>query len=607
MRKKRVPQNRFKKFNSIRLITGGLFSLLSAWALAEHLNIQPAAGVGLVLLTAMLFSLLRLQKHHVNRTEGIVFLFFAAVISLVLVLGEHLNIDYPYYGTIEHNYITPYSTRDIAAFLMMIPGLWMIFSALYTCAANQRFVLDQPDSQPHRKRQGIILIGLLAGWIPYLLCWWPGIMLEDTTYSVWQALDFEVPVNNHPVLYTLLIKGCFQLGEILFHSRTAGYAIYTIVQMVYVGLLLSWIINWVWRHAHLRTVWGVCIAAIFALTPYFGMFSIAGWKDPIFSISVAALSVWMLENSLHQFHKPSKGSLCFYILLLLVIVFFRHNGVIVLACVLVYQAIVCLLHRKQPCRSERLLTIVTCAALAVYLIVLFPVYDYFGVEKNRKSESSGLFIQQMARVAAVGGDMTEADQEYLSRLYRWNKYDQDYRPTSVDQFKWSALFNHDVVEEGFVRPWFSMLVRNPVVYAEAWELNSFGFWTLNVPLINQDTTMIEFGVVRNATEESVQSIEERFGVRMKNLWGNERFRQIFSTRVWFIPIGWIFWGLVFLLICLLLKRQPAMASMLIPSFALLLPLVFFTPIYYWSRYAVATQYLLPVYALLFVAKSSKGE
>lgn len=68
---------------------------------------------------------------------------------------------------------------------------------------------------------------------------------------------------------------------------------------------------------------------------------------------------------------------------------------------------------------------------------------------------------------------------------------------------------------------------------------------------------------------------------------------------WSIPISWLFWAVLYLSICLLAAGRDGWVFALIPSIVLVATLVIASPIYYWSRYGAALQFLIPMYALVF--------
>ena len=586
------------QFSSFFHMLGSALVFAGAWTLSVYLQLEPAALMRLILLGAAFFSMRQLAQKPLKRLENAVFGLLSAAISLTLVLGFHIHMEDRYHGTVLSNYITPYALTDVIAFFLMIPALTALLCALYRALTAPKHV--QLSAVPScAKRRLLVFAALMACYIPYLLAYYPGIVLNDTITSIAQALDMEPLVNHHPVMYTLFIKWCMNTGEALLGSCTHGYALYTLSQMLYVSACLSYIIDWVCRHVkHCRPA-AVAMTALFGLVPYFAAYSVAGWKDPVFSVSVAALSVQLLDDALHPKTRRTPASIAAYFAMLLMVAFSRTNGIGVIACVFAWQ-LLCMLIRlikKTPLRASFAAT--TAASLVVFFFVHGPIFSAMGVTTDKR-EVNSLVLQQMARVAALDGDMSDDDRAFLDKLLPLEKYKETYRPCCVDLLKWDPQFSTGAMEQGMYKHWLSMLIKNPVAYIEAWELNTFGFWTLNVPEINYADWNLSAGVIRNKLDpQYVQNTYTEYGIEMKNLLGCDAVRRFLPTDEWFIPAGWMFWGSVFLFLCMMLSGQWTLLIALIPTFGLLLPLILVTPTCYWIRYAAAAHYLLPVYLLLF--------
>jgi len=571
-----------------------------AWVLAVYLQFEPAALMRLMLIGAAFFALKQLTCRPLKKLETAVFSLLSAALSLTLVLGFHIHMEDRYHGTVLQNYITPYGVTDVLAFLLMIPALTALLGALYRVLTAPKHT-PITAAPPCQKRRLLVFAALMACYTPYLLAYYPGIVLNDTITSIAQALNMEPLVNHHPVMYTLFIKWCMRLGEAVLGSRTHGYALYTLSQMIYVSACLAYLIDWVCRHIRHSRPAAIAMTALFGLVPYFAAYSVAGWKDPVFSVSVAVLSVQLLGDALHPAKKRTLSSVAAYFAMLLMVAFSRTNGVGVIACVFCWQ-LLCLLAsllKKTPLRSG--FAAATAAALAVFFFVHGPVFSAMGVTTDKR-EVNSLVLQQMARVAALDGDMSESDRAFLNDLLPIENYKETYRPCCVDLLKWDKQFSIAAMEDGMYGHWLSMLVKNPVAYIEAWELNTFGFWTLNVPEINYADWNLSAGVIRNKLDpQYVQNTYTEYGIGMKNLLGSDAVRRFLPTDEWFIPAGWMFWGSVFLFLCMALSKQWTLLIALIPTFGLLLPLILVTPTCYWIRYAAAAHYLLPVYGWLFAS------
>ena len=284
------------------------------------------------------------------------------------------------------------------------------------------------------------------------------------------------------------------------------------------------------------------------------------------------------------------------------IAFSRNNGIGVIVFIAAWQIAVWVYHHKKGTAFCRAMPILTIVSILIYSLISGPVYSRMGIVPDKR-ESNALVLQQMARVAALDGDMSESDREFLNDLFPIELYKEHYRPCCIDMLKWDKNFNTDALTSDMYKHWLSLFIKNPVVYFEAWELNSFGFWTLNVPAINTYSGNIAGGVPRNLSKEYIESCSEKYGIHFDNLLGFDGIRALLPMDEWSLPLGWIFWGAVFVCICICLSKQFVVLIAFVPTMGLMIPLFFFTPIYYWVRYGMAIQYLIPVYVLLVRAKA----
>lgn len=237
-------------------------------------------------------------------------------------------------------------------------------------------------------------------------------------------------------------------------------------------------------------------------------------------------------------------------------------------------------------------------AITASLLITGPIYNALGISPNEKVEGLGVPLNQMARVVAYDGDMTESDKEYMSSLLPLKQYEEVYAPTCTDPLKWNAQFNPKPLTDGFWPHWLSMLVKNPLVYFEAWQMQTFGYWTVNHPSVVFHQGNINGGVPRTAEDPREAP---SLGIQPENLFGNDLVYSILPYDNYSIPIGWLTWLLLFVSMVLALAKKAKWILPLIPSLALILSLLIASPIWYWERYAAALQFLLPFYiAMLFV-------
>lgn len=527
---------------------------------------------------------------------------FSAFFAISIVLGKHIVMTgSSYAGTVAENYIAPYGLMDLVAFVDVAVVCLYLISCLFGVLHGRGGVSGLPsqinlDGSVFGKRMTACALCLLVLWLPWLLAYWPGFIFSDTLSSFAQIQGTAALSNHHPVFFTGLIGLGVAIARVLGLTSTAGVGFYALFQMVFQALCYAYLIVWMQKRLGISRTIEYLLVALFGLSPYFASFSIALWKDPLFSSSVVATSVLIAEIVLRMRHGKRIGVFRYAMmgLLMIVTVLIRNNGPLVVAaiafCALVYGAF----HRGW---LSRLLPVYALSACVVVLgfIVTGPVYKALGVVSTEKVESYGIPLNQMARVAALGGEMTESDRQYMDSMLPLDQYASKYRPTCTDLLKWDSEFNAEPLESDFWKHWISMGIRNPRVYFEAWEMQTFGFWAANVPEVNSYDDNIGDGVPRIEGE----SEELPLDVVPHALFGMSHLRDCLPYRSQFISCGVLFWVYLaaFLLMCWLGWEWAGLS--IVPVGAVFVSLLIASPIWYWSRYGIAAQMLLPFVVGLF--------
>lgn len=435
---------------------------------------------------------------------------------------------------------------------------------------------------------------IAALWLPYLLAYWPGLIFGDTLSSFNQI--FGAPLSNHhPVVFTLTIKLCLQITSFFGLSRTFGIALYTILQMAFMAICLGYLAVWFIERLSVRKQFVWFMVAIFGISPYIATYSIALWKDPVFSCSICIICVILAdavlarEAALSQFQKIA---LC---LLSLAAMLFRNNGVyIVLLLVLLLAVAFIVSHIRKQSFKYVPIFIPLCISLAAYLVISGPIYSALHVAPTEKVESLGIPLNQMARVAALNGDMSDSDRTYMDSLLPLEQYKDKYRPTCTDMLKWDPKFNSEPLNNNFWSHWISMMIRNPKVYFEAWEMQTFGYWTINVPAATQYTANIHAGVPRNVNLQYGIG----YDIASKNLLSLDSIRNALPLSSYSISGGFVFWILFFACTILILNKRWQWILPVLPLLLLYGTLFIASPIWYWPRYIYTAQLALPVVSVL---------
>lgn len=608
----------------IRLIAGVLLGAAGASVLALYLRYQPETLVRFILFGLILLSCRYRAGSAASLSIGerVTHGVFSALLSLAIVLGYHIQLTegLTYSGTVVDNYISPYGPFDLVAFAVIAVALYVMLAAAFLklkeVASSRRAQsgrsrgLVHPGDVPAR-RVALYAVLIFALWIPYLLTYWPGFIFGDSTVSLSQAVGGAPLANQHPVVYTLFIKVCIRLMERIGLDITWGCGLYSICQMSFMAICFGYMATWL----EVRTGWGHRLGWILAfaagISHELGGYSVAMWKDPMFSAALMAMSLLVFDIVQFPDRRLSARSTALLAALAVVVIFLRSNGLYVIALVVLVLIGGALwgmrrrhgggaAHRAPSggCVRFAVPAVALVAVIAFYGVVTGPLYRALGVYSVPTVESVGVPLNQMARVAALDGSMSERDREYMDELLTSGDYRSQYRPTCTDMLKWSGDFNGALIDNGeFWERWASMLVRNPITYLEAWELQTCGFWTVNVPLAVTFEDNIESGVPRNFGTE----LQDNWNIQAQNLFGSELAYDLFPYHTWSVPVGIVLWTVLYLALCLILLNVRGFAVSLLPVLGLLATLLIASPIWYWPRYGAAAQFLIPFYVFLLAA------
>ncbi len=416
--------------------------------------------------------------------------------------------------------------------------------------------------------------------------------------------------NHHPVVYTLFIKACIRCAQLIGLDITWGLGLYSVCQMSFMAICFGYMASWLTVRSGRSARFGWLLAVCAGISLNLGGYSVAMWKDPMFSAALMMLAPMLFDLACLDRNCITARWIALFAFVSMVSVFLRSNGLYVVALLAVVLIALSIFRRlrggasvgrhaaqnvskKKPGFAVPIIVLVI--VLAAHSVVTGPIYGAMGMYPTPKVESVGVPLNQMARVAALDGAMSDADREFMDSMLCLELYPTTYSPTCTDKLKWSGEFHGEQVGSGeFWSHWISMLIRNPRIYFEAWELQTCGFWTVNVPAVVSYDESIGGGMPRNFGDE----LQAGWGINAQNLFGTRAAYKLFPYNVWSVPVGIILWTLLYLALAFILMGRKRLLLPLIPSLGLLGTLLIASPIWYWARYGAAVQFLLPFYAFL---------
>lgn len=538
----------------------------------------------------------------IKRNEITPLIVFSFFIALSVVLSNHIQITgNTYSGLATQNYITPYDLSDIGVLVAVFTVALLCCLALYHITRKAITAKSARDNKPLAAKPIAACTAIMfALHLPYLLTYYPGFVFSDSLSSIGQALG-QLPCSNHfPVAYTALIGACIALAHTLGLSTTTGCALYSLMQTFVMCATYSLMIQWIMQRTRIARWWCAILVAVFGLAPYIATYSIALWKDPLFSAAIVVVTVLLFDfvSTSGKITHNSKAWIPMFAICCIIIAFLRSNGLLidagVFAALLLCSAKRTTSLRRAPANA---ITAIPLAAIALNLLVTGPIYSAAGIAPAEKAEGYGIPLNQMARVVALDGDMSEADAAYMNELLPFNEYASVYAPTCIDSLKWNSQFNNAALDNDFLMHWISMGIDNPIVYFESWELQTFGYWTINHPLVLLHNGNINGGVPQMLNS---QAEANAYGITIKNYLGDTAER-ILSRANLSIPLGWVAWGTTFLAITFFLQGRRRYIIVFVPCLMLVASLLIASPIWYWERYGAALQFLAPFFLALPLA------
>ena len=458
-------------------------------------------------------------------------------------------------------------------------------------ALLQRVCLRAGVPSTPKKHQWLwLFLLLLACWMPLLLAYGPVRMSADSVVVIGQAVGGNPLSDAHPILYTFLVGACLRLGQML-GSILAGAYLFSLLQMAFLAAVLSYSVHWMHKNGCPALL---CLPALacFALSPVFALNGLTMWKDVPFNACLLLLvmllypicqsrGAWLIENR----HMAVFLGLC------AAVCFLRGNGFVL---VLATCAGLVLAFRT---RAKRLL-LFFAGLLAVIALIQGPLYAAFGIGRLGTVESAAIPLQQVGRAIATGAELNDEQREIIERFMPVESIRENYRPPSPDYIKKHPDFNTPAFNQNFgdfMRVWLELAPQNAAEYANAWLLETLGYWKF------------DFAGRTVYTEDENNGV---YGIEYKDLvhrFTGFNLRQFALDRSAFLTMGVMALAVLFACAQLIAGRQSRMALCFLPLVLLWLGLMLGAPTYSDFRYMLVFAFAMPVVVFITLSGAGRAE
>ena len=454
------------------------------------------------------------QELPQQRTSWVAIVIYSLVGAFTALIGARVvRTEWFYKGNYEQNYFPGLQPIDALLFV----GLFVAV-ILVTCLVLvlYKVLLDRIPLREKPVSPGVLFfvswVIIFVCWLPYFFTNYPGVIMADSIVIIKQALGINPLTTHHPLAYTGLIWLCLTIGDALFGAYVPGIAIYTIIQMLFMSAVFAYMVSWMARH-RIPLPALIVIVAFISLMSVFSLHAVCFWKDGIYASFMLLLAL-RLFDCVEDPEKLNQSSFVLRLALLgLAVCLARTNGVF--AMVLVWLGLFVL---SKGSRVKVALAAVS--SLTCYVLITVLAMSVLGA-KSDPVESYGIPIQQTAAVVVFDGEMTDDQREFMNTLLPLEDYKEEYLPCSVDGIKWADNFDKEFFGDHqleFMQVWAAMLPNNLGIYANAYIMESYEYWTfgdtrrnLHVNYVNDKYDAPDLGIVET------NYIELWFGEEVSNL------------------------------------------------------------------------------------------
>lgn len=468
---------------------------------------------------------------------------------------------------------------------------------LLLCLSDLFYLWEPCD---HKKRSSFVFLTVFVliifiDLIILLLCKYPGNLQTDSFAQIYQAMgDFE-PSNHHPFYHTLVIKLLLNAGLALFGRYNAAVAVYSVFQIVFMAACFAYGIMFLYDIKAPRWI-VVSVTVIYAIAPYHIMYSFSMTKDTMFAgfVLVSVVSFYRILSGIGDYNR----NVILTVLSGLGVCLFRSNGLFVYVlwtdCVfLLYRKII----RKKNGDLYRKILFWMLGVILVSFIMKHPVLKILNVHQTDFVESLSIPIQQIGRTVKDKDDLTDAQQELLSKVLDIDKIRESYYHTSSDPLKERIraegdedyLISH---KRDFFILYINVGLKHPTSYAAAWIDQTYGFWNAGYKdwhwydWVNSGIYDNRYDIHRTVMSRKLNDIFNEY------LWLFEDFPLLQL----FLCMGLHMWISLVMLYISVIRRDRTGSLIILPIVWILISLMIATPVSMEFRYFYAVFCVLPTAA-----------
>ncbi|MCI6553494.1 MAG: DUF6020 family protein [Lachnospiraceae bacterium] len=314
---------------------------------------------------------------------------------------------------------------------------------------------------------------ILLLWLPHMVVFYPGGLIYDTMDQLNQYAGATVMTNKHPVLTTLLMGKCIEIGR-LAADDNLGVFLWSFAQMLSGAGVFSYAIcllkQW-------KVPWGIRMAVLlwYGLHPLFPGYYYGMLKDNIHAVFLILAILLFYEYLFYEYTGRGdfllkRHKTAVWMGAMLGACLTRKNGIYIIAGMLVF-----LLIRKG--RQKRVLG-VFLIPIFLYLVIEGSVVAAMRIHQGSIAEVMSIPFQQTARYTKYyAEEMSEEEIEVIDSVLEYDRLGDRYRPYISDPVKGTYKESATLRDwASYLRVWFLQFCRHPKIYLDATIDNTYGYY-----------------------------------------------------------------------------------------------------------------------------------
>lgn len=490
--------------------------------------------------------------------------------------------------------------------VLMAAGYYFLFARIYLLLLNWIRGFEAVGRRNLKKAEEWVLeahafwgpfLVILIFWLPYIIAKFPGAAMPETLAEMrqyyWNAIN-----NYYPPLHTVALSLLMELGNRIW-SYTFGFFLNLLVQLAMLlsafsygfVLMKRWKTPYIFRYLAL---------AVICLVQYFPMEATIVEKDVPYTACVLFLVLQLgeLVRTLGSERRFSCREMAGIVLAGMGVACNRNEGFyLILAAGVgmgIYAYLVLWKDHRARCLRILISVLLPVILFGVYQKVLLPAW---GVEDNGPKEALSIPFQQTARyVRDYGYELSEEEEEILSRVLDYENLAQLYDPVTSDPVKYT--YHGETTQDlaDYFRVWFRQLIRRPGNAVEATMNNAYGWfyqegyahnYMMDAKIEGQD---VRWEIVQPEKLAGVRQVMERVAKLLSRV----------PVLNWFENAGFVSWMTILTAAFFLGMKKKKYLIPLIPLITALLVCVAAPTFNYQMRYIMPVMFCVPYYIPMVV-------